>query len=576
MTRTLTAHEQPVSKIFSDDYVFTIPGYQRPYSWKTEQANELIEDLLGFMRSSASELNELPPYFLGSIVLVKKETQSDATVVDGQQRLTTLTLLLSAIREHATDAKAKAGISKLIFDQGDIIVNTANHYRLTLRNKDRVFFQDYVQHEGGIKKLVLLNSELSDSQNRLRENARFFMKYLSSIDLTEQLRLAQFVATRCYLVAVSTPDLDSAFRIFNVLNSRGLDLSATDILKAEITGKISEHERHLYTQTWEELEDNLGRDEFNDLFGYIRTVFRKSKPQGTLLKEFREHVKFSKPEHFMDEILKPMAAAFQEIGDATYTCQQNAEKINSSLRWINRVEFKDWMPPALAFFIRHRNDFESTLRFVTDLEILVYSMLIRKVGINDRIDRFSRITSTIETGTDLWSPGSPLASTKVEKYLTYQALSGPIYDTHSARAMSLILVRLDSLLSAGGAEYSFDIISVEHVLPQTPMPKSQWIEWIPESDKRQKLVHRLGNLALLTRRKNSSARNFDFDKKKTAYFTKNGISPFGLTTQVLSTATWTEDVILSRQAELLSKLEQYLRLHDRKSPSDAMLEELGG
>ncbi|NHZ38571.1 DUF262 domain-containing protein [Massilia aquatica] len=576
MTKTLTAHEQAISKIFSDDYIFTIPGYQRPYSWKVEQASELVEDLLGFMRSSIGELSELPPYFLGSIVLVKAETQPDATVVDGQQRLTTLTLLLSAIRAHAENGMARAGISKMIYDQGDIILNTENHYRLTLRSKDEAFFQDYVQHEGGVEKLVSLNSELSDSQNRLRDNAKFYMKYLSKIGIGEQLRLAQFIATRCYLVAVSTPDLDSAFRIFNVLNSRGLDLSATDILKAEITGKISEKIRPIYTQMWEELEEDLGRDEFNDLFGHIRTVYRKIKPQETLLKEFRVHVKFAKAEQFIDEILKPMAVAFQEIGDSSYTSQQNAEKVNASLTWINKVEFRDWMPPTLTYFVRHRNDFDLILRFVSDMEILVYSMLIRRVGVNDRIDRFSKLTTSIEAGEDLWASKSPLALSPVEQYSTYEALSGPIYDTHSARAVSLILVRLDSLLSGGGAIYSYNTISVEHILPQTPMAKSQWLEWIPEAEKRRALVHRLGNLALLTRRKNSAARNFDFAKKKTAYFTKNGISPFVLTTQVLAAAAWTEEVILARQDVLLSKFEQHYRLQDRKSPSDAMLAAIGG
>ena len=298
MTRTLVASEQPISKIFSDDYVFTIPGYQRPYSWKAEQARELVDDLLGFMRSSSGKLEELPPYFLGSIVLVKKESQPHATVVDGQQRLTTLTILLSAIRAQISDEKARQGISKRIYEQGDVIVNTENHYRLTLRDKDKSFFRDYIQHEDGIEKLKILNSKLSDSQNNLRENGRFFMEYLANVDSGDRLRLAQFITTRCFLVTVCTPDLDSAFRIFNVLNSRGLDLSATDILKAEITGKVDENKRDKYTSTWEGIEDDLGRDGFSELFSYIRMVYRKAKSQGTLLKEFREHVTFNTSEDF--------------------------------------------------------------------------------------------------------------------------------------------------------------------------------------------------------------------------------------------------------------------------------------
>lgn len=85
MTRTLTAKEQSLSKIFSDDYVFTIPGYQRPYAWGQEQAQELLDDLLGALGGAPTQLSEAAPYFLGSIVLIKGETsaESECCICDG-------------------------------------------------------------------------------------------------------------------------------------------------------------------------------------------------------------------------------------------------------------------------------------------------------------------------------------------------------------------------------------------------------------------------------------------------------------------------------------------------------------
>lgn len=114
MARNLIANEQQILKIFSDDYVFTIPGYQRPYSWKIDNAQELVDDLVGFMQGGTGKVDDLPSYFLGSIVLIKDEAKPEAIVVDGQQRLATLTLLLSAIRAQISDEKAKKGISKRI------------------------------------------------------------------------------------------------------------------------------------------------------------------------------------------------------------------------------------------------------------------------------------------------------------------------------------------------------------------------------------------------------------------------------------------------------------------------------
>src|ERR1700730_6320479 len=89
--------EYPIKKVFSDDFVFTIPLYQRAYSWTTEQSEELLQDLLRAMDSEEEAIDDLAPYFLGSIVLIKGE-ESDSQVIDGQQRLSTLTMLLSVLR----------------------------------------------------------------------------------------------------------------------------------------------------------------------------------------------------------------------------------------------------------------------------------------------------------------------------------------------------------------------------------------------------------------------------------------------------------------------------------------------
>jgi hypothetical protein len=101
--------------------------------------------------------------------------------------------------------------------------------------------------------------------------------------------------------------------------------------------------------------------------------------------------------------------------------------------------------------------------------------------------------------------------------------------------------------------------------------------WVPDPAVHQKWVHKLGNLTPLSRKKNSSARNYEFERKKNAYFTKGGISAFVLTTQVLQHATWTVDVMQHRQEAMLSKLESNWRLEGRKSPADiagALLAEL--
>jgi uncharacterized protein with ParB-like and HNH nuclease domain len=115
MAKTLVAHEEPVQKVFSDDYVFHIPDYQLPYSWTEEHARELMEDLLAHIQAHPGPIAAMPPYFLGSIVLIKGDTPR-ADVVDGQQRLTTLTLLLAAIRANV-DPKLRDDITKRLYEK---------------------------------------------------------------------------------------------------------------------------------------------------------------------------------------------------------------------------------------------------------------------------------------------------------------------------------------------------------------------------------------------------------------------------------------------------------------------------
>jgi hypothetical protein len=128
-------------------------------------------------------------------------------------------------------------------------------------------------------------------------------------------------------------------------------------------------------------------------------VYRQAKPQGTLLKEFREHVvKGHGAKQIVDDILMPMAEVYEELTGSSYSSTERAEAINESLKWLNRLEFNDWLPPALAFAVRWRAQPAAMEDFFRDLERVAYFMLITRAGINDRIERFLRLTKEIEAG----------------------------------------------------------------------------------------------------------------------------------------------------------------------------------
>ena len=175
--------EYAIRKIFSNDFNFKIPLYQRPYSWTTEEAEELFDDLTSFVGPDTSvDINELSPYFLGSIVLIKDESQPDAWVVDGQQRLTTLAILLSALRHAITTAAYRSGLTDCLYQEGSALEGTPNRYRLTLRDRDADFFKSYVQDAGQIVQLKEMNAgQLSDAQQNIRANSILYLDRLDKL-----------------------------------------------------------------------------------------------------------------------------------------------------------------------------------------------------------------------------------------------------------------------------------------------------------------------------------------------------------------------------------------------------------
>src|SRR5690606_19648762 len=111
----------------------------------------------------------------------------------------------------------------------------------------------------------LLAGKLSDPQRKIAENCRQLRERVGKLNVAQCESLAAFLLQQTFLVVVSTPSLESAFRIFSVLNNRGLDLSVADILKAQITESIPETEREGYVEKWEDAEEALGTQRFAEL-----------------------------------------------------------------------------------------------------------------------------------------------------------------------------------------------------------------------------------------------------------------------------------------------------------------------
>ncbi|PKQ77897.1 hypothetical protein AOX56_16060 [Aeromonas sobria] len=563
MAKTLEAHDKLIREIFEGSYQFEIPDYQRPYAWTTEQAGELFDDLISAMQDARGS-GATSQYFLGSIVLIKADRDPKSFVVDGQQRLSTLTILLAVLRVLMPNSASF--LTKYLYKEGNPEWGELNEYRLKAREEDADFFRTYIQEQGGLELLVSSTDKLKDSRLRYRENATLLLEKAKALSPADLNALWKFLANDCSLVVISTPDLEAAYRIFSVLNNRGLDLAPIDIIKAQVLGLIrttaSDVKSRVYAKEWSRIETALGRDAFGDLFGHIRSIYAKKKQKYILVKEFQEHVtEYKAPIDLIDKVIKPYAEVWDFVRNVDFEATEHAETINEHLSWLNRVDFKDWVPPALVYFKRFRQQPKLLAEFFQSLERLTYFLLVTKVGINERIETYTALTKEIEPASfdgDRTALNTLMLTDK-QKSEFVAALDGDIYRNLPKARMALVL-RLESLVRAPGVQLQ-NAVSLEHVLPQTPSDGSDWIKWFPDEDERDGWTHRLANLVPLDRNKNSSASNYDFAKKKDAYFRGKGkASPFVLTQEVRSENEWTPTLLAERQRRLVGELKNHWKL----------------
>lgn len=181
-----------------------------------------------------------------------------------------------AYKLHQLTGEEQSTIYKHIVEPDNELKGLEPKPRLILRKRDKKFFTKYVQNLEFNKLLGIDKANLAnESQVNIQGNSRLLLNCIEKSfedDIGKIRNFAIFVLHRCFLVAVSTPNQESAFRVFSVMNSRGMDLQATDIFKADIIGKIPKKSQDDYNERWERMEVDLGRDDFNELFswGYPR------------------------------------------------------------------------------------------------------------------------------------------------------------------------------------------------------------------------------------------------------------------------------------------------------------------
>jgi uncharacterized protein with ParB-like and HNH nuclease domain len=267
-----------IGKLFSSDFFFRIPDYQRPFSWDDKNFNDLIDDLCTAQQDQQ--------YFLGTLVLHKREIKNTYDVVDGQQRLTSLLILVACLRDLIDDDKFTETLQGKIVQEENKVDGIPELPRITV--KDRQIFRELVLNDKGTetKKRV---EDLAEPENRYLQAINIFKDRLTKFNQAELEKFAQFVNQRCVIIYLSTSSFDDAFKLFTIVNDRGKQLRRIDILKAQNISPDAvaiEATRDKVSKEWESLENDLGEATLESILHLIRMIYVKEKPQEDLFNEF--------------------------------------------------------------------------------------------------------------------------------------------------------------------------------------------------------------------------------------------------------------------------------------------------
>lgn len=538
MATEIKCEKKVIREIFNMWYC--IPDYQRAYVWDTDQVRDLLDDTI-----SAYRENKEAQYFLGSMVLkINEKSENNVSyteyeLLDGQQRITTVFLILACMRDMLTDyPQYQNSLAGFVYQAEDAILQQPERMRIifNIRSDVRDFVNEHIKPLHGTCDSALLKEKMQakDVNISIRNmaNAMLVAHEFLEENKSDIIGYLSYFLNKVLMIYVATEELQDAFQLFTVLNNRGVKLSSSDILKAENLKELSAADRTSWATRWEEMETYFGED-FDKFLSHIRTILVKKKQTTTLLKEFDEFV-YSNQEYDRTqkkyvprtpilrrgrdtfELLYSYYHTYQEVFDTDHSVVTGDYEITNYLKLMETGFGADyWIAPVLDYYRKYRR--RGFVAFLKALDRKLSADWITAATPTVRMENVNAILREIEASQD----SAALLQSKtftISKSDFERVINGDIYGRSFAK---YLLLKLD-LIYRGSSTPMIPqaIASIEHILPRNPSADSQWVKDFSAAE-REEWTNKLGNLVLISRRKNTSQGNRDYVEKKEKYFEKN-------------------------------------------------------
>ena len=560
----MEAHGQPL-RFLCDEQILEIPFFQRAYVWNDDNWKDLLEDLL---RTSGS-------HFLGSIILKRAKsitgTADKAIIIDGQQRLTTLSILIKALYDSIDNKRAK-----LINDATEALFYTLkssdSDYLLTINHShnDRKQFEEVMGSvvDGEIKSPILSKlNEIKEDDPRLliKRCYKFFYTQLMSISNEERINLWDnlFDKNNKILVVIDLDDNDQEQKIFDTINSSGVRLTSTDIIKnalyqklIELTkdsDKIAEYYKRTWAETFEKddsvvaywnKEKSMGRlwrqnsELLLQTVAIIKGIFDVDKKHTiqqladlykTEIEDYTEQQLYD----FIEEITKYANIYKEHIPD--FNGKENFEYNNTEieaveqrvLHILDKNDISTFNPYIIYIFNTYEGQDKVIIEKLREIEKYVMTYLITKkptknfnkdctTFINDKTgneikNRLKDFTNA-ELKAGIVSKVSNKLGAEILFWIELKRRLAPKYDTKTL-------------------QFNYQL---EHIMPQKWETNWSNVDYVDEQgnilqknddnkSRRYEKVYSLGNMTLLNGRLNASISNNNFQKKMEGDEKKSGV-----------------------------------------------------
>ena len=497
------------NKLFSREFLyggeieFVIPVYQRNYSWEIEQCEKLLDDIRKLYEG------ERKGHFLGSIVAksemdVKRNIKY--TIIDGQQRLTSIFLMIKAFLKvygeklEILDKFVKRDLEETLADP---------------RNKDNKLRLYPVKNDSSVFEKIMFDKNIEmDKESRMVINFQYFVKYFqdfSKLDIIEYYAALQ----KLDIVFMSLEEYDDAQIIFESINSTGLNLTQTDLIRNFLLmAENSETQKKLFERYWDKFEKILGIEELNEFFKYFTTykstVFTKEENIYNSYKEYFYDCEYITKEEAFKELEEYIEIYLRIIKPYSESRIFYEKEINFYLYEILEMK-NNTVRPALFYIFDYALKNELTVIEVKKVVKLLDSFLLRRnvmgaasnslqkifLSITNQVKNLLKKVNDISFYDAFCYQLVHLNNAESNNMPSYDDLiaRGSTYNLYSSRRHVARLVLLGIENQNNKHKINMENLSIEHIIPQSLT--SEWINVLGQNSKTHKqFVHRLGNLTL--------------------------------------------------------------------------------